>query len=126
MQNLLLVAAGGAVGAATRYAVSSAMLRLTGPAWPWGTFLINVSGSLLIGVLAGWLAARTDGGEPWRLLLGAGALGGFTTFSAFSLETVALIERKAWAAAMTYSLGSVLAGLAAVLVGLWLARRLFA
>ncbi len=126
MTNLLLVAAGGALGAAGRYGVSVAAMRALGPSWPWGTFAVNVVGSVLIGLLAGWLAFRADGGEPWRLFLGVGVLGGFTTFSAFSLETISMIERKQLAPAAIYVVGSVAVGLAAVFIGLWIARRVFA
>lgn len=125
MFNFLLVALGGAIGAATRYGVSLALpARESG--WPLATFLINVSGSLLIGVLAGWLATRDAAGEPMRLLLGVGVLGGFTTFSAYSLETLRMIERGDFVGASTYAVGSVVAGLAAVAIGLTIARRVFA
>ena len=111
-------------GVSRRYGVS-----LTAPVqpggWPWATFAINVTGSLLIGVLGGWLATRGDLGEQWRLFLGVGILGGFTTFSAFSLETMRLIERSDWLGASTYSIGSVLAGLAAVAIGLLVAKQVF-
>jgi fluoride exporter len=126
MFNVLLVALGGAFGASMRHVLSGAVLRWAGPGWPWATFMINVSGSLLIGVLAGWLAFRGEGGTHWRLLLGTGVLGGFTTFSAYSLETALMIERREYVAAATYSLGSVAIGLVAVFVGLWVARRVFA
>jgi fluoride exporter len=122
MFNFLLVAIGGAVGASTRYGLSLAMAARS-ETWPWATFTINVAGSLLIGALGGWLAMRGDAGEPWRLLLGVGGLGGFTTFSAYSLETVRLIERGDYAGAAIYSAGSVIAGLVAVGVGLALAKR---
>ena len=125
MFNVLLVALGGGIGAATRYGVSLAS-GARADAWPWATFAINVSGSLLIGVLAGWLSARGGAGEPWRLFLGVGVLGGFTTFSAYSLETLRLIERQDYLGAAGYSLGSVLAGLAAVAIGLALAPRVAA
>ena len=125
MFNFALVALGGALGAAARYSVS-----LTLPAreagWPLATFLINVSGSLLIGVLAGWLATRDAAGEPWRLFLGVGVLGGFTTFSAYSLETMRMIMRNDFIGASTYAIGSVIAGLIAVAIGLFIARRVFA
>jgi CrcB protein len=121
MLNVLLVALGGAVGAAARYGISLAIPMREG-GWPWATFGVNVSGSLAIGVLAGWLASRGDAAEPWRLLLGVGVLGGFTTFSAYSLETLRLIERGDWMGAATYALGSVLAGLAAVAIGLAITR----
>src|SRR5690349_14069585 len=124
MLNFLLVAVGGAAGAAVRYGVSLGFGSRS-DAWPWATFTINVSGSLLIGVLAGWLATKDQAGEPWRLLLGVGVLGGFTTFSAYSLETLRLIERNDWTGAATYSLGSVIAGLAAVAIGVAIARRVF-
>ena len=125
MFNFVLVALGGALGAATRYGVSLALpARESG--WPLATFLINVSGSLLIGLLAGWLATRDAGGEPWRLLLGVGVLGGFTTFSAYSLETLRMLERGDIAGASIYAIGSVIAGLAAVAIGLLVARRVFA
>ena len=124
MLNVLLVALGGGLGAASRYGVSLAMPARAGE-WPWATFTINVAGSLLIGALAGWLATKGEAGEPWRLLLGVGVLGGFTTFSAYSLETMRLVERNDWLGASTYSLGSVIAGLAAVGLGLLIAKRVF-
>ena len=122
MLNVLLVALGGGLGAAGRFGVSLAV-PARADAWPWATFGINVAGSLLIGVLAGWLSARGDAGEPWRLFLGVGVLGGFTTFSAYSLETMRMIERNDWVGASTYSIGSVIAGLVAVAIGLAMAKR---
>ena len=115
MINVLLVALGGAIGASARYGVSLALPARDG--WPWATFAVNVSGSLAIGLLAGWLATRAATAEPWRLLLGVGVLGGFTTFSAYSLETLRLIERGDVAGAAAYAIGTVIAGLAAVAVG---------
>lgn len=122
MLNVLLVALGGGLGAAGRFGVSLAM-PTRADAWPVATFGINVFGSLLIGVLAGWLSSRGDAGEPWRLFLGVGVLGGFTTFSAYSLETMRMIERNDWVGASTYSIGSVIAGLIAVAIGLAMAKR---
>jgi len=122
MLNVLLVALGGGLGAAGRFGVSLAV-PTRADAWPWATFGINVAGSLLIGVLAGWLSSRGEAGEPWRLFLGVGVLGGFTTFSAYSLETMRMIERNDWIGASTYSIGSVIAGLAAVAIGLAMAKR---
>ena len=124
MLNVLLVALGGGLGAAGRYGVSLAMPAKAGE-WPWATFSINVAGSLLIGVLAGWLARNPDG-EQWRLFVGVGVLGGFTTFSAYSLETLRMIERGDWAGAALYALGSVAAGLAAVAIGMELTKRIAA
>lgn len=122
MLNVLLVALGGGLGAASRFGVSLAV-PARADAWPVATFGINVVGSLAIGVLAGWLSSRGDAGEPWRLFLGVGVLGGFTTFSAYSLETMRMIERNDWVGASTYSIGSVIAGLIAVAIGLAMAKR---
>jgi CrcB protein len=98
-------------------------LTLAGPGLPVGTLAINVTGGLLMGVLAG-LLARTTAGEPWRLFLGVGVLGGFTTFSAFSLDAVLLAERGQWVAAVGYVLASVVGSIAALVAGLALARTL--
>jgi CrcB protein len=122
MFNFLLVALGGGIGAAGRYGVSLAMPLKPGE-WPWATFSVNVAGSLAIGVLAGWLSSRGDAAESWRLFLGVGVLGGFTTFSAYSLETLRMIERGEWPAAAFYVLGSIVAGLAAVAIGAEIAKR---
>ena len=122
MLNVLLVALGGGLGAASRFGVSLA-IPARADAWPVATFSINVAGSFLIGLLAGWLAVRGDAGEPWRLFLGVGVLGGFTTFSAYSLETMRMIERSDWVGAASYAIGSVTAGLIAVVIGMMLAKR---
>src|SRR5947199_2598324 len=102
MDRVLLVALGGGGGAAARYLVGTAWLRLLGPGRPWGaTMLINVLGGLLMGVLVGTLAARggAAGGDRWRLLLGVGVLGGFTTFSTFSLDAMLMLQRREYATA---------------------------
>jgi CrcB protein len=122
MSNILLVMAGGAIGAALRYLLSQASLRALGPGWPWGTFGANVLGGLAMGLLAGWLAARAAGGEPIRLFLAVGILGGFTTFSAFSLETMLMIERGDWLPALFYALVSVAASVGALAIGLSITR----
>ncbi|CAN7320742.1 fluoride efflux transporter CrcB [Phenylobacterium sp. LjRoot164] len=127
MEKVLLVAAGGAAGAAARYALGVQALRLWGTAWPFGTFIANVSGGLLMGVLAGYLAHRGGADqERLRVLLGVGVLGGFTTFSAFSLETALMVQRRAYGQAFAYTSASVLLSVSALFLGLLLARRVFA
>jgi CrcB protein len=116
------VALGGAIGALLRYQTGRGLTHLLGPrvvtTFPWATLTVNVVGSLLMGVLAGWLARHGQGGEQWRLFAGIGVLGGFTTFSSFSLEMMLLVERGQPFQAVTYALISVLAGLAALYIGL--------
>jgi CrcB protein len=118
----LYVALGGGIGAWLRYATGLALGRTIGPvaglAFPWATLTVNVAGSLAMGLLAGWLARYGSHGEGWRLLLGVGVLGGFTTFSAFSLELALLIQRGSVATAFAYAAISVLAGLGALFAGL--------
>ena len=127
MEKVLLVAAGGAAGAVARYALGVQALRLWGPGWPFGTFIANVSGGLLMGLLAGYLAHRGGADqEKLRVLLGVGVLGGFTTFSAFSLEVALMVERRTYGQAFTYATASVLLSMSALFVGLLLARRAFA
>ena len=115
----LSVAAGGATGAWLRFVAG----RLIGPAqFPVATLMINVLGSVAMGLLAGWLVRQGDGGEQWRLLLGVGLLGGFTTFSAFSLEVVTLAQRGAVAQAALYVGLSLAGGIGGLLLGLLLSR----
>jgi CrcB protein len=121
MPNLLLVMIGGAIGAGCRYQLSRLALHHAGAGFPWGTLIVNLLGGLLIGLLAG-LFARSGGNEQLRLLLAVGVLGGFTTFSAFSLETYEMIAQGALAAAFTYVLASVVGALIMLVAGLWLAR----
>jgi CrcB protein len=120
------VALGGAIGALLRYQSGRLMTHWLGPnvvtACPWATLTVNVVGSLLMGALAGFLARHGQGGEQWRLFVGVGLLGGFTTFSSFSLELMLLIERGQPFQALTYALVSVLAGLTALYVGLIVMR----
>ena len=127
MSRLLLVFIGGGAGALARHWVGTQTLRLFGPAWPYGTFTVNVVGGLLMGALAGWLAHRGAAGQDrLRLLLAVGVLGGFTTFSSFSLEVALMIERRAYGQAFSYVAASVLLAVGALFVGLMLARRLLA
>jgi len=110
-----------------RYSLGLAAGRLApNAAWPWGTFAANVLGGLAMGALVGWLAFR--GGaqqETIRLFAAVGVLGGFTTFSSYSLETMLMIERRQYALAGAYVVGSVVVALVALFVGLTLARRAF-
>lgn len=117
----LLVALGGGIGAVGRYQLGRAVTHWAGPntGFPWGTLSANVIGSLAMGLLVGWLAHRGGAGsETMRLLLGVGLLGGFTTFSAFSLEMVLLVQRGTPGLALAYAAISVLAGFSALYLGL--------
>jgi CrcB protein len=124
MLNLVLVAVGGAIGASLRHLVNFAALRLIGPGFPWGTMAINVAGSLAMGVFIELLARRSNAPNELRLFVATGVLGGFTTFSAFSLDFAVLWERGAILPAFGYALGSVIVSIVALFLGLWLARSL--
>lgn len=121
---VLWVAAGGAIGAAGRYLVGGQMIRLMGPNLPWGTFTVNITGSFLMGLLVGLLALRFNISPELRAFLTVGVLGGFTTFSAFALDVSVMFERKDQAMAGFYIAGSVGLSVAALFVGLALARVL--
>lgn len=131
IQTLLQVALGGALGASARYLTSVGMMRLLGPGFPWATLFVNVLGSFVMGCLVVTLAQLgSQAGAPASAhraapLLMTGILGGFTTFSAFSLDAVSLWQggRAEWA--LAYVAGSVLASIAALMAGLWLAREIF-
>lgn len=127
MLNYLLVGLGGGLGAIARYVVGSQATRTFGHGWPYGTFIINILGGLCMGLLASTLAHRGGGDqERWRLLLGVGVLGGFTTFSTFSLETALMIQRRQVLTAAFYTSASVGLSVIALFAGLLIARRLFA
>lgn len=119
---LLLVALGGALGASLRYLVGQWTLANLGPEIPVGTWSVNILGGLAIGILAGWLARSDTETEPLRLLLGVGVLGGFTTFSAFSLEVFTMIQRGDLGLAAAYAVSSVAGSIIAVFAGVALAR----
>lgn len=122
MQNLLLVMIGGGIGAGARHLVNLAMPRITGTDFPWATVTVNIVGSLAMGLLVGILARRAGDTNLLRLFLATGILGGFTTFSAFSLDFVTLWQRGAASTALLYAALSVIGTLAAIFAGLWLVR----
>ncbi len=122
---LLAIAIGGAAGSVGRYLLATAVTQVAGAAWPWGTLTVNVIGGLAIGLIAEMLVLRWQGGPELRAFLVTGILGGFTTFSAFSLEAALLIERRQLAMAGGYVLASVILSIAALFLGLMVARRAF-
>jgi CrcB protein len=126
MTSLLLVFLGGGIGASARHGVNVAVLRALGPGFPWATLIVNVTGSILMGLLAGYLAFRPGGGltQHARIFLATGVLGGYTTFSAFSMDAALLMERGATGQALLYVLGSVVLSILGLFAGLWLVRAL--
>lgn len=121
--SYLIVFLGGGLGAMARHAVNVGTARWLGFGFPYGTITVNVVGSLAMGLLVGYLALRGEASQAWRLFLATGFLGGFTTFSAFSLDTVLLWERQAHLLAAGYVLASVALSLCGFALGLWLARH---
>lgn len=122
--SYLIVFLGGGTGAALRHAVNVLAARLFGTGFPNGTLLVNVTGSAVMGLLAGYLAFRSDLSQHWRLFLMTGILGGYTTFSAFSLDAGLLYERGEIALAAAYVLGSVVLSIGGLFAGLALVRHL--
>ena len=122
MGGFLIVFLGAGLGGMARHGVNVLALRLLGSAFPFGTLAVNVLGSLVMGLLVGWFAHRGDPGLPWRLFLTTGILGGFTTFSTFSLDAAALLERGQAGLAALYILLSVGAGLLGLFADLALTR----
>ena len=123
MPTVLAVAVLGGLGAAARYGIERAFAR-TGTEFPWGTILINVTGSFLVGILFALVIEKALGPSWLRVGLTLGLLGGFTTFSAFSLQTFRLIEDTAYGAAIANALGSLAFGLLAVTIGVVIGRAL--
>jgi fluoride exporter len=120
----LVVALGSAIGGALRHGVNVASGRLLGTGWPYGTLAVNVVGSFAIGAVAAYFAAHGHAGQRWLLFLTTGVLGGFTTFSAFSLEVVLLAERGRPVQAVVYVIASVGLSVTALVLALVLIRRL--
>jgi CrcB protein len=122
--NYVLVFVGGGLGSTLRHIVNIVSARHLGTAFPYHTFIINITGSIVMGLIAGYLAFKGDASQPWRLFLMTGILGGYTTFSAFSLDAAVLYERGAIGLALFYVLGSVVFSIAGLFAGLALMRHL--
>jgi fluoride exporter len=123
LNHFILVAAGGAIGAALRHAANLGAWRLFGAAYPWGTMGVNIVGSLVMGLSVELIARRFGASQELRLFIATGILGGFTTFSAFSLDFATLIERGQVLGAMLYAIVSVVLSIIALFAGLWVARQ---
>ncbi|TWG98445.1 CrcB protein [Mesorhizobium sp. J18] len=124
MNHVLIVAAGGAIGASLRHLTNLAALRLWGPGFPWGTLAVNLVGSFVMGLFIEWLARRTGASNELRLFVATGVLGGFTTFSAFSLDFAILWERGAMGIALLYALVSVVGAILALFGAFWIVRAM--
>jgi CrcB protein len=122
--NYLLVFIGGGLGSTLRHIINVASARILGTAFPYHTFIINITGSTVMGLIAGYLAFKGEASQPWRLFLMTGILGGYTTFSAFSLDAVLLYERGETGLALLYVLGSVVLSIMGLVGGLALVRHL--
>jgi len=124
--NYVLVFIGGGLGSSLRHTVNVVCARALGTAFPYHTFIINITGSIVMGLIAGYLAFKGEASQPWRLFLMTGILGGYTTFSAFSLDAATLVERGEVGLALVYVLGSVAFSIAGLFAGLALVRHLAA
>ena len=122
MKFIAYAALGGAIGASGRYLIGLLAVRLFGLGFPYGTFIVNIVGAFLMGVLIEALALRFNGSQELRVFLATGVLGGFTTFSAFSLEVANMIERDQWSLASGYALLSVVLSVGALFAGLYCGR----
>ncbi|HEY8163145.1 MAG TPA: fluoride efflux transporter CrcB [Methylocystis sp.] len=120
--GFLIVFLGGGIGAAARHGVNLLVARMISAIFPYGTLTINVLGSFLMGAIVGYFALKDGSSQHWRLFLTTGILGGFTTFSTFSLEAVLLYERGETVAASLYVAASVGLSVAGLLTGIWLLR----
>jgi CrcB protein len=120
----LIVFLGGGLGAASRHGVNLAMARWLGTQFPYGTFVANITGSMAMGLIAAYFAFKGDASQHWRLFFTTGILGGYTTFSAFSLDVALLYERGDIALALFYVVGSVLLAVAGLFIGLAIVRQL--
>lgn len=122
--NILYVAVGGAIGSVIRYAMMNLIGHHWGNIFPYATVIINITGSLLMGLLIGWLARTLPANAPdMRLFLAVGVLGGYTTFSSFSLDAIILMENGKWLQMLIYIASSVIFSLAGLLAGLAIMRN---
>ncbi len=126
MMGYLVVFVGAGVGGAIRHAMNIWVARQMGTHFPWHTFLINVSGSLVMGLVAGWFALKGGADGNTRLFLATGVLGGYTTFSAYSLDAVLLWERHEHLLSALYVGGSMVCAIAGLVIGLWIMRTALA
>ncbi|MGN6306069.1 MAG: fluoride efflux transporter CrcB [Mesorhizobium sp.] len=124
MLNLGLVIVGGGIGAGIRHLLNMGAMRLFGSGYPWGTMVINITGSFVMGAFIELLARRAGASNELRLFVATGILGGYTTFSSFSLDFAALWERGALGPALAYVLVSVVGGILALFAAFWLVRNL--
>jgi fluoride exporter len=122
--SYILVFVGGGLGATLRHLINILCARCMAPGFPWGTFIINVTGSTVMGLIAGYLAFKGEASQPWRLFVMTGILGGYTTFSAYSLDAALLYERGELLLAALYVVGSVVLSIAGLFAGLALIRHL--
>jgi fluoride exporter len=120
---LVAVALGGAIGSLARYFVASAVQSPAMP-FPWGIFVVNVSGGFLMGIIVELSALKLNISPELRAFLTVGVLGGYTTFSTFSLDSALLIERGAWISAAAYMAGSAILSVLALFAGLWIVRAI--
>ncbi len=125
MLNIALVALGGAIGSVARYLVAVWSARLAGPGFPWGTLTVNIVGAFLIGLTVEVIARRFDASAEMRVFLVTGVIGGFTTWSSFTLDAVALFERGDLGLSALYLASSLVVSFAAIFAGLALGRALF-
>jgi fluoride exporter len=122
--NYILVFIGGGLGSVLRYIVNVVCPKILGTNFPYHTFIINITGSTIMGLVAGYLAFKGDAAQSWRLFLMTGILGGYTTFSAYSLDSAVLYERGEIGLAALYVIGSVVLSILGLFAGLALVRNL--
>ena len=123
LNSIAMIAAGGALGAVARHYTNIGVMALARAPFPWGTFVVNVLGCFIMGALIAFFAGKADPGQNWKLFLTTGFLGAYTTFSAFSLDTMGLITRGDITGAASYVLGSVILSIGAVFFGSFIVWR---